>query len=240
MGKGAGKCTLNGRRTLLRCAFLFILGHGEGGGPVQRRTGSGGPADTTLDRVACTGADLLLGFRLSPVSDSRIDRACGHPACKPVPGGGGAIVWAWDPPLVRPDCTLAFQRLTHADGDVLAGARCFPAADCQHLAARHAPDLLCLLSFLRQRGPGLFRIPIGRHAARSRISGAVLCSARFTARAWLRSSAVAGEPVPAAVGVVSHLLRIGFSEVVERRHRMASPDRDGRVLPERSPAYLDR
>ena len=176
---------LDGRRTDLRCAFLFILGHGEGGGPVQLRAGSGGPADTTLDRAARAGADLLLGIRFSPVSDSRIDRACRHPACKSLPGGGRAVVWARYPCLVRPDCALAFQRLTYAHGDVLAGPRRLPAADCQRLAAGHAPGLLCLLSFLRQRGPGFLRLPIGRHAAGSRISGAVFCPARFVARAWL-------------------------------------------------------
>src|SRR6202035_2419270 len=42
------------------------------------------------------------------------------------------------------------------------------------------------------------------------------------------------------MGVVPHLLRIGPGEAAEWRHRMAPSDRDGRVLPEWSPAYLDR
>src|ERR1700759_101378 len=42
------------------------------------------------------------------------------------------------------------------------------------------------------------------------------------------------------MGMVPHLLRIWLGEAAQRRHRMAPSDRHGRVLPERSSAYLDR
>ena len=169
------------------------------------------------------------------------DRACRHPARGPIPGRRsrnrlGPWMRLWFAPTL----------LWLASGSHMLMAMCwagpgrFAAADRQHLAASHAPGLLCLLSFLRQRGPGFFRLPIRRHAARSRISGAVLCPARLAAGAGLRPSAFTRQPVPAAVGVVPHLLRIGPGEAAERRHRMAPSDRDGRVLPEWSPAHLDR
>ncbi len=64
-----------------------------------------------------------------------------------------------------------------------AGLAAATAADLQPLAASHAPGLFCLLPFLCQRGPGFFRLPIRRHAARSRVPGAVLRPTRMAARA---------------------------------------------------------
>ena len=48
------------------------------------------------------------------------------------------------------------------------------------VAASHAAGLFRLLSLLCQRRAGFFRLPIRRHAARSRVRGAVLCPA------WMR------------------------------------------------------
>ena len=53
------------------------------------------------------------------------------------------------------------------------------------------------------------------------------------------ASAVARQPVPAAMGVVPHLLRIGRGEAGQRRSRVAQLHRHGRVLPERPAADLD-
>ncbi len=53
-------------------------------------------------------------------------------------------------------------------------------------------------------------------------------------------AAIARQPVPSAVGMVSHLLRIRRGEDCRRRPGVASLHGDGRVLPERSAADLDR
>ena len=53
-------------------------------------------------------------------------------------------------------------------------------------------------------------------------------------------SAIARQSVPAAMGMVSHLLRIRRCKDHRWRSRVAQLYRDGRVLPERSAAYVDR
>ena len=53
-------------------------------------------------------------------------------------------------------------------------------------------------------------------------------------------AAIARQSVPAAVGMVSHLLRIRSGENCGRRSRVAALHRHGRVLPERPAAHVDR
>ena len=55
-----------------------------------------------------------------------------------------------------------------------------------------------------------------------------------------RASAFARQLLSAAVGVVPHLLRVRPGEAGQRRSAVAQLHRDGRVLPERSAAHLDR
>ena len=114
------------------------------------------------------------------------------------------------------------------------------AARAESLAARHARNLLRLLSFLRQRRAGFLRVPVRRNAARSRFHRALLCSARISPRPWPLPSTFARQPVPAAVGVVPHLLRVRRRKNCQRRPAVAAFHRHGRVLPERPPAHLDR
>src|SRR5713101_6842156 len=54
------------------------------------------------------------------------------------------------------------------------------------------------------------------------------------------AAAFAGKHVPVAMGMVHHLLRIRRGEGRRGRSRVAASDRDGRVLPERAAADMDR
>src|ERR1700733_5606831 len=58
--------------------------------------------------------------------------------------------------LVRAYPAMVFERVAHADAAVLGGHRSFAPDSCKYLAARHADRLLCLFSFLRQRGRRFF------------------------------------------------------------------------------------
>ena len=100
------------------------------------------------------------------------------------------------------------------------------------LASRHARDLLRLLSLIHIHGAGFLGIPVRRHAARGGLRLLVLCAARIASGAWGEASAfctpatttpaVTGDPafarqlISVAVGVVSHLFRIGNREARER------------------------
>ena len=79
----------------------------------------------------------------------------------------------------------------------------------QRLAARVARRLFRLFSFVRQRRAGFFQLSIRRHAARSRIHQPVFRPAGILAGPRPRESAVARQPLPAALGMVPHLFRIG-------------------------------
>ena len=80
VGKAAGNVHLKRRRIHLQVRLLIYIGAWRRCGPVQLGAGRGGPADTALDCAARAGADLLLRFCFSPVSDPRAHGARRHPA----------------------------------------------------------------------------------------------------------------------------------------------------------------
>ena len=143
--------------------------------------------------------------------------------------------------LVRADALLVFQQLCSTDdgGDVDRAGR---VGDCvsESVAAAELLRLLCLLPLVRRRGECVLELSVGRHVARGGIHRAVFCAARIDAGMGRARSAIAREPVPAAMGVVPDLLRIGHGEAAERRRGVAQLYGDGRVLPERPAAHLDR
>ena len=55
-----------------------------------------------------------------------------------------------------------------------------------------------------------------------------------------RPRSIARQPIPAALGMVPHLFRIGRGEAGQRRPILAPPHRHGRLLPERPAANMDR
>src|ERR1700732_3565871 len=107
---------------------------------------------------------------------------------------------------------VVFERSAHVNGVVLGrDGRCIVVgAEC--VAARHASDLFCVLSVFCERGAGFFRLPVGRHAAGSRIYFSFLRAVRNATWFWAGVTAAVGKSVPAAMGMVSHLLRVRRGE----------------------------
>src|SRR5215468_10250148 len=103
---------------------------------------------------------------------------------------------------------------------------------------RSCPDV----SLLAGRGcvPGVLRVSIRRHAARSWLHLHLLCAPRSAPGAGCGPCAFAPEPVLVALGMVSHLLRVRRGENCQSRLFLASSHGNGRLLPERPFAYLDR
>src|SRR5207245_4293583 len=91
---------------------------------------------------------------------------------------------------------------------------------------------------LYRRPTGFLVVPVGRDAARGRISLLVLCSPRIAPRTRRDRSAVAFQPVHAARGVVPDLFRIRFGKDSERRSDVAEFHGDGQLLSERSAAVV--
>ncbi len=144
------------------------------------RTRRGGQAASPLDFSACPGANLLFRVFLTRFPNQRIDRAARDSARQGVFAGGGGALWAHRL-LVRPDAAVVFQQYAHGDGNLLGRHDRVGAAGFEFLAAGNAGDLLCVLSFVRERGAGFFRVPIGWDAARSGIYWHVLRSTGMAA-----------------------------------------------------------
>src|SRR5271165_1168024 len=198
----------------------------------------GGSSSSALDLPARTWSHLLLGVLPAGVSDQGPHRAGWHPARRGIsPSSGEVRLGAL---LVCAHSAVAFSRTASAHGHLLGRDDRIVAACPQHLAARHAGHLLRVFFVIRQRCPGFLRIPVRRNVAGGGVSLVFLCITRAATRTWPRPSSLTSKPVSAAVGVVSYLFRIGLSEVRQRRDSVARLHRHGRVLPERSPAHLDR
>ena len=145
-----------------------------------------------------------------------------------------------DPLLVRADALLVFQQLCGADDDYVGRACGVGDRVSESLAAALFFRVFPLLPFVHRRVECVLELSIGWHVARGGIHRAVFCSARIDAGMGRARSAIAREPVPAAMGVVPDLLRIGHGEAAERRRGVAQLYSDGRVLPERPAAHLGR
>ena len=79
-------------------------------------------------------------------------------------------------------------QLAHADGGLLDRARGVGAGGFQYFSARVVVCLLRRLSFVCRGGGRIFGLPVGWHAARSRIHRAVSCADGISARALARRS----------------------------------------------------
>src|SRR5215831_14225591 len=98
-------------------------------------------------------------------------------------------------------------------GSATLGAQC--------LAAWDLSDLFYLLFIICQRSRGLFQLPIGWNAARSRIHLSVFCPTRFSARLGREVSAITSKSFSFALGMVPHLFRVRRSQALESRSAMA-------------------
>src|ERR1700756_2057131 len=132
----------------------------------------------TLALSSRAGGHLFFGVLLTGVSDSRAPRAQRFAARKFVPGAGGAVCGRVAL-LVCSHAFVAEQQRPCADGSVLGRHDPFVVVIPQSLATRHAGSLVRIVSFLRVRRAGVFRLSIGRDAALSRIYQLLFCAARM-------------------------------------------------------------
>ena len=98
---------------------------------------------------------------------------------------------------------------------------------------------LCFVSFVSV-ARDFSGLSVGRHVAGSGIHRAIFRAAGLAARVGRAESAFAREPFSAAVGMVPDLFRIRRRENRKRRSGVAAIHRDGRLLPERAAADMDR
>ncbi len=141
--------------------------------------------------------------------------------------------------LVCAYCALAFKRPAYVDCTVLGRHGRFDTIGAECVAAGNAGDLLCVLPVFRECSAGFFRLSVGRHA-RSGLYRTFLRSVRIPSWLWHRVTAIAHQSLAAAMGMVSHLLRVRCREDYRWRPRVAPLYGYGRVLSERSAAHLDR
>src|SRR5271170_7305844 len=152
---------------------------------------------------------LLFRLLLARLSDSWTHGAGRNFAGGRISSSRGTFVWPSPRPVVCSNLILACERTSHAGGGVLGWHGRIAAVGYEFLAARNAGDLFCMLSLVRECGAGFFGISIGWDAAGSGVHRPFLCSCRIPSGAGRVVSAVPRQPVSVAVGMVSHLLRIG-------------------------------
>src|SRR5262249_19690070 len=160
---------------------------------------------------------LLFGVLFSSVSDQGSYGPAGNPAGAGLSHRRGRAGRRLKTILGRPYASMVVFRRSCPDVSLLAGRGGVAGGDILSLAAHRPGPLFCLLPVLRGSSAGVFGIPIGRHAARSRVHLHLLCAARSAARAGCPTCALAPEPVLVALGMVPHLLRIRRGQNCQRR-----------------------
>src|SRR6266851_10191521 len=198
----------------------------------------GAPA-SPVDFPAGTWADLLLGVFLPGISNSRIDWAAGNPPRQRVSSGAGGAVRARGL-LVCADAAVVFEQRAHGHGNLLGGDDRLAVAGLESVAARHACDLFRMLSLVRERGAGFFRLSVRWNVAGGGIHFFVFRTGRIPAGLGRRKQAIARELVFAGVGRLPDLFRIGRGEDHGRRPAVEKLHGARRVLPERPAADVDR
>src|SRR6266850_3042446 len=187
---------------------------------VRFRTRRSRPFDPSLDFSSCTWAHLLLRVSVSCLPNSRTDRPTRDSSGERVPAGAGRTVRPCEL-LVRADAAVAFERLAHAHGALLGGHDRFAFACLEYLAARHAGHLFCVLPLVRQCRTGFLRLSVRWNVAGSGVPCDVFCAGRFSAWLGRRKQTFACEPLPAGMGMLPDLFRIGGGEDPGRRSAVA-------------------
>jgi hypothetical protein len=150
-------------------------------------------------------ADFLFGILFAAISNSRPHRPPRTPSSTALlgrsrsrPWTGALLVCAVGAVVVieRPDA-LGALRGRHAG---------FTVARSEYFPSQHVGRLPDCLPFVHQRRPGFFQLPVGWDVARSGIHQPVFCAGRMASRVGRGGAAFSGQPVPAAVAVVPHLL----------------------------------
>src|SRR5204863_4072416 len=108
--------------------------------------------------------------------------------------------------LVRADGAVAIERSAHAYWNLLGRNDRFGTAGIEFVAAGHACDLFCVLSFVRQRGARFFGLSVGRNASGSGFHFPVPRARGIPAEVGLIKQAIARKLVLAGVGMLPDLL----------------------------------
>src|SRR6266404_4318156 len=205
---------------------------------VRFRTRRGRPLAPSLDFSARAGVHLLFRVFLAGLSNSRIDWAARNSSRQRI---SASLIRTIRPCelLVRADAVMVFERVTRAHGALLGGNDRFAACGIEFLAARHAGDLFCLLSLVRQCRTGFFRLPVRWDVAGSGIYCDVSCAARFSTGLGRRQQTFARECFSAGLGMLPDLFRIWRGEDPGRGSAVAELHGARRVLPEWPAANLD-
>lgn len=140
-----------------------------------------GPPTPPLAFSARSRAYLLFGVFLAGLSNSRIDWAARNPPRRRILAGIGRAVRACRL-LVCANAAMVFERLAHADGNLLGGHDRLVASGVEFVAAWHAGDLFRVFPFLRQRRAGFFRLSIRRNVAGGGIHCAIFRAGGKAAR----------------------------------------------------------
>src|SRR6266404_879756 len=194
-----------------------------------------GPPAPPLDFSARSGSYLLFRVFLAGLSNSRIDWAAWSSPRRRIPAGVGRAVRACGL-LVCADNVVVLERFPHGYGNMLGGHDRFAAVGLEFVAAWHAGDLFRVLPFVRQRGAGFFRLSVGWNVAGGGVYCTVFRTGRIPAGVGWRKQAIARELVPAGVGMLPDLFRIGGGKHHGWLPVMAELRAAGRVLPERPAA----
>src|SRR5947208_13480708 len=189
-----------------------------------------GPLDYSLALPSRARTHLLFCMFLAAVSDPWAHRSQRNSPGRRISACGGALVGP-HALLVCANVALVFRRLADANSSVLGGHGGISTGSVQCVAARNAPDLSRVLSFVRERRPGFFWISIRRHAARSWIHCTFFGSGRISPGLGHTTGAFARQSVPAAMGGVSDLLRLRRRQAREPRPRAPAHDSHGRAVP---------
>ncbi len=198
------------------------------------------PPAAALDFSSGSRPDLLFRVLLAALPGKRADRYRRHSAGAPIPADDRAQCVRSRTILVRPFALLDLLEFDGYSCVLLDRVDCLGTAGAESLAARHAGDLPALLFGVCECVRRFLVLSVGWDVAGGRIYLALLRATGLSSRTRRIASSVTREFVPVAVGVAADLLRIRNRETGERRSAMAQLDRDGRVLPERPAAHMDR
>ena len=174
-----------------------------------------------MDIPARPRIDLFLGILFAPLSNQGPDWPAGNSSRERLPRRRRRIAPRPQPLLVRAIPLLVLLQFTHADGDHLDRLARIRLRLPQSLAAPQLLRLLRLLPLVRLRiratSPATNPTACCSKPASSPSSSRLADSARLGREA----PALARQPLPLAMGVVPHLLRIRHGQAAQRRSPMA-------------------
>src|SRR5271155_1241884 len=158
-----------------------------------------GPVYPALALSARARRHLFFSFLFVAFPDPRPQRSGRRLARSPIPRRRRARI-AYVALLVCTHAVVVFLQQSDAYGPLLDRTRSLRRRPAQFMAPPELLYLFRLLSFVRCSGQRFFRLSIGRHAAGGRFYCAVLLPRWFAPRMGRAQSALACQPLLAAMG----------------------------------------